>query len=676
MKIHEFPIVKITVFFIIGLLTGYYLRIDLAYSAAIQLLSILVFCISLFYSNKKFTQNNVFGFSTLFLFFSIGMTTNILHDNRIYKNHYSHIFNTKNKHTFSLIIREKLKSTIKNNRYYAEITKIDSKESSGKIILNIRKKDKEINFVSGNKLFVFGTLTSTQKPYNPNQFDYSTYLEHKNIYAQIYTSSEKIKTSKEIHKDIYHYIFKFRERIITKLKSNGFNHDELSVLSALILGQQQDISPEIQKDYQFAGAVHILSVSGMHVGFIMILISILLSPLPNNKKSNFLKIIITLLSLWLFSLIAGLSPSVVRSAAMFSFVTIGTIINRQNNMFHTIIVSLLIILLIEPGFIFDIGFQLSYLALFYIIWLQPMLKRLWTPKSKITIYFWDILTVSIAAQIGTLPLSIYYFHQFPGLFFITNLVLVPMVFIIMILGSLLMLLSLLDFIPIFLLKTVEISIFIMNIFIKEVASIESFILKNIPLTFTLLLASYLVISAIVLLWKKFNYTRILAVLICCIIFQISLISANWESKNQDNLIVFNSKNKSVFGFKKGNQLEIACDTTITENSFERNTIQSYATANYSSITKTNSIKNCYYYKEKKIMIIDKEIVCNFITKADIIIIRNSPKINLDRLLQKINPEIIIADASNYKSYVVSWKESCKNKNIPFHSTYEKGYYKL
>lgn len=676
MKIHEFPIVKITLLFIIGLLTGYYLKIDLVYSTAIQLVAILVFLISLYYSSKKITKTNVFGVTTLFLFFSIGITTNILHDNRINKEHYTHLSNTHEKHNFVIVTREKLKATLKNQRYLAEIIKIDNKKSSGKVILNVKKGKENIDFVSGNKLFVSEFLTPTQKPNNPNQFDYSVYLEHKNIYAQIYTSSEKIKKSKEVYKDIYHYIFKFREEIITKLKAKGFKHDELSVLSALILGQQQDISPETQKDYQFAGAVHILSVSGMHVGFIMIFISLLLKPLPNDKRSNFIRIIITLLSLWMFSLIAGLSPSVVRSAAMFSFLAIGTVINRQNNMFHTIIVSLLIILLAEPGFIFDIGFQLSYLALFFIIWLQPMLKKLWTPKNKITTYFWDILTVSIAAQIGTLPLSIYYFHQFPGLFFITNLVLVPMVFVIMILGSLLMLLSLLDFIPIFLLKAVEILLFLMNAFIKEIASVESFILKNIPLTFTLLIVSYVVTSAIILLWKKINYTRIVAVLISCIIFQILLINTNWETKSQDNLIVFNSKNKSVLGFKKGNQLEIASDSTIAEESFERNTIQSYATANYASITKTNTIKNCYYHKKKKIMVVDKEIVCDFITKADIIIIRNSPKINLDRLLQKINPEIIIADASNYKSYVVAWKKSCKNKNIPFHSTYEKGYYKL
>lgn len=676
MKIHEFPIVKITGFFIIGLLIGFYFKIGLTYSVAIQLLSLLVFCSSFFYSNKRFSQTNAFGISLYTLFLSIGITTNTLHDNRISKKHYSQTLNLCDKHSLVIITREKLKSTTKNNRYHAEVTKIDGKKSSGKIILNIKKEGKEVSFLSGSKLLIYNSLIPIQKPNNPNQFDYSTYLNHKNIYAQIYTSLNDIKVTNQQRKDLYHYIFKFREQIISKLKTAGFNLEELAVLSALILGQQQDISPETQKDYQYAGAVHILSVSGMHVGFIMIFISILLSPLPNDKKSNIIRIVITITSLWLFSLIAGLSPSVVRSATMFTFIAIGKTMSRQNNMFHTIIISLFIILLIESGFLFDIGFQLSYLALVFIVWLQPILKNLWTPKNKIITFAWDILTVSIAAQIGTLPLSIYYFHQFPGLFFITNLVLVPLVFIIMILGSLLMIVSFFDWIPQLLLKTVEVFIFIMNAFIKQISSVECFIFKNIPLTFSLLIFSYILISSVVLLWKKFSYKRVLTVLTCCIIFQIFLIQANWVSKKGNEFIVFNSKNKTILGLKKGNQLEIACDSIITKDGFEINTIQSFATANYCLITKTESVKNCYYLNNKKIILIDNKNIYNTSIKADIVVIRNSPKLNLERLLDNTKPEIIIADASNYKSYVALWKETCKNKKIPFHSTYEKGYYKL
>ena len=216
---------------------------------------------------------------------------------------------------------------------------------------------------------------------------------------------------------------------------------KLQVVSALILGQQQDISKEILKDYQYAGAIHILSVSGLHVGFILLFITFLLRPLPKNKYGNWIRLLAILLGLWGFAIIAGLSPSVIRSATMFSFVAIGMNLKRSTNIFHTLLVSLFIILLFKPSFLFDVGFQLSYLSLFFILWIQPLLSKIWIPKNKILRYFWDILTVSFAAQIGALPLSIYYFHQFPGLFFVTNIIILPFLSIIMGLGVFVMTLA-------------------------------------------------------------------------------------------------------------------------------------------------------------------------------------------------------------------------------------------
>lgn len=676
MKIQDFPIAKITASFVLGILISNYLEIGLTYSIAFTLFCIVLFCFSYYKSNKKIRKTNAFGIITLLLFISIGTLTTVIHDDKTNKNHYSHIHNLEDKHKIVLITREKLKTTPKSHRYYADVIKIDNKNCFGKVILNLKKDKNESTIVSGNKIYVLGTLNEIQKPNNPNQFDYSNYLRHKNIYAQIYSSTNDVKIDKQLYKDIYYYVFELRENIIQRLKNNGFQQEELAVLNALILGQKQDISPDTQKDYQNAGAVHILSVSGMHVGFIMLFITFLLKPLPNNKKSNLFRIFIILISLWIFAFIAGLSPSVVRSVTMFSFITFGSLINRQNNMFHTIIVSLFIILLIEPGFLFDIGFQLSYLALFFIIWFQPMLKNLWSPKQKINIYLWDILTVSTAAQIGTLPLSIYYFHQFPGLFFVTNLVLVPMIFIIMILGSILMILSLFNYVPILLLKIVETLIYWMNVFINKIATIEVFVLKNIPLSIAMLITSYIITTTIINLIKKFNYTRLATTLSFLIIFQILLIKKNWETKKENNLIVFNSRNKTILGFKKGQTLEIACSSTIKKNSFEKNTIDSYMIANFITNTRKESLKNFYYFNDKKIVVLDSNIPHETIKASEVIILRNSPKINLERLLENSNPKIIIADGSNYKSHIKLWAETCRNKNIPFHSTYEKGYYKL
>ena len=156
---------------------------------------------------------------------------------------------------------------------------------------------------------------------------------------------------------------------------------------ALLLGQQQEISSEIIQDYQLSGAVHILSVSGLHVGLLMLFINFLLKPLRKNRFNSYLKLAIIITILWFFAFIAGLSPSVVRSVTMFTFVAIGMHLNRKTNIFHTLLVSILLILLFQPAFIVDVGFQLSYLALFFILWLQPLLASLWKPKRKLPLTF-------------------------------------------------------------------------------------------------------------------------------------------------------------------------------------------------------------------------------------------------------------------------------------------------
>ncbi|WP_300566218.1 ComEC/Rec2 family competence protein [Flavobacterium sp.] len=677
MKILKFPIVRVTFWFILGILAAFYFKISPTISFSFLGLSLMLFGFIYLKSNNDFNQKKNFGAALYALFFFIGMTTTVIHNDTFRKTHYIHneTYFEKN-HQIKVVVKEKLKTTSKNDRYISEVIQIDGKNTTGKLLLNI-KKDSIFKKISiGNQLLIEDQLVKNFKPNNPNQFDYGQYLETKGIYAQLFTETQQLKISNAIEKDIWYYSANFRNRIIQNLSKKGFKKEELAVVIALILGQQQDISPEIIRDYQYAGAVHILSVSGLHVGFILLFITFLLKPLPKTKYSNFIRLIIVLISLWLFSIVAGLAPSVVRSAAMFSFVAVGMFLNRETNMYHTTIVSLFLILLVEPLFLFDIGFQLSYIALFFILWLQPMLKTLWKPKNVIVSYFWDILTVSFAAQIGALPLSIYYFHQFPGLFFVTNVVLIPCLSIVMVFGVVLIILAFFDFIPLFLSKIVEISITLMNGFIKWVASIESFVIKDIPLSFSLLIASYLIIFTWIIWFKKPSYYKMLSALCTVFVFQLLFMHANYLEEKKKEFIVFNVAKKTIIAERNGKEITVLTNDTLTETSFEKKMIQSYATGNFCKLKRFESIRNNYFFKNNKILIVDKTSIFNTSIKPDIIVLRSSPKINLERLLSKMNPKMIVADASNYKSYVSAWKTSCIKEKIPFHSTYEKGFYKI
>ncbi len=197
----------------------------------------------------------------------------------------------------SLLIREKLKGSISNDRYIALINKIGTENYSGRTLLNIRRDSLYLTFVTGNLLNITGVLYKNKPPNNPNQFDYGAYLSKKQIYAQLYPDSELIRISPELKKDIWYYASNIRSTIIENLEKSGFHKKELSVATALILGQKQDISPEIIQSYQYAGAIHILSVSRLHLGFLLLFLTFILSPIPNTKRGTLIKLIIILLSL-------------------------------------------------------------------------------------------------------------------------------------------------------------------------------------------------------------------------------------------------------------------------------------------------------------------------------------------------------------------------------------------
>ena len=678
MKILDFPIVRITIWLILGILTSNAFNIQYFTGTICLVSAILLFGFTYIKTIKRNTNPKWFGISLYYLFFCIGLNLITFHNPSLKKNHFSQ--NQENfgfTRNFTVTVIEKLKNTEKYSRYVTQLHEIDSKSHTGKILLNIRKDSTESTLAIGSKLQINDQLAENYKPNNPDQFDYGDYLKSKGIYGQIYTEPTHIKVSTKKVNDLRYFSAYIRDRIIENLSKSGFKKEELTVIAALILGQQQEISQEVLRDYQYAGAVHILSVSGLHVGFILLFISFILKPIPNTKKGNLIRILVTLAALWLFALIAGLSPSVVRSATMFSFIAVGKFIDRQSNSFHTAIASLFLILLVEPQFLFDIGFQLSYLAVFFILWLQPVFQNIWQPKNQFVKYFWDILTVSFAAQIGTLPFSIYYFHQFPGLFFITNLILIPLLgFIIMPLGTLLIICSLFNWIPTFLLRLVENAIKWMNYFINWIASFESFILKEIPLSGILLFTSYVVIILWIIWFQKPNFRKLAFALGGLIVFQIMYLSTQWKEESKSEFIVFNTNGKSILSEKKGKTIKLMSNTEILPDSFEYKMLQTYATANFSILKTPEPIPNCLYFRDKKILVVDQSGAYKISGKATILILCNSPKINLERLFTLHKPEIVIADASNYKTYVNTWKMICHKNKIPFHSTYEKGFFKL
>ncbi len=676
MKVLQFPLARLTFFFVLGILLAYYLKPDPFWTFLFLFFTCFVTVLLGFLSVKQDFQSVYFGASLFVLAIGIGASNQVVHTAKLQKNHYVNIVSkSKKQATFEMVVTEKLKTTSFSRRFIAKVTRVNLITSSGKVLLNIPDAGVFDALKIGSIVRVNGSIVTNQKSKNPFQFDYGLYLENQQIYAQLFCKPGTLKVSQLVYKDLWYYASEFRTKIIQNLNKEKFGKNELSVIMALLLGQQQDIDSDIIKDYQYAGAVHVLSVSGLHVGFILLFVTFLMKPIPNSSKGLLLKLIITLLSLWSFGFVAGLAPSVLRSVTMFSFVAVGLFLKRSINIYHTLLVSLLLILLVQPAFLFDVGFQLSYISLFFIVWLQPLLSVVYAPSNKVLSYIWNLLTVSFAAQIGALPLSIYYFHQFPGLFFITNLVILPFMGILLAVGVFVLLLASFGYVPHLPMKLLEWGIFILNKIINWIASFQSFIVQNISFNSMMLWTSYFMIITFFVWIQKPKFYKLILALLGVLSFQLACLETKYYCQKQNELIVFHVKKQSLVAARQGQKTTVYTSDTLNQKK-KNSLLLNYTVGNFSTVTTVKPLPRLLYFNKKKILLLDSLALYPTSISPDVVLITHSPKLNLQRFLLTCHPKLIIADGSNFKSFVANWKATCLQNEIPFHATAEKGFIKL
>ena len=235
------------------------------------------------------------------------------------------------------------------------------------------------------------------------------------------------RSSDSLHSIRYTAMF-YREKVMNLYRKLGFEGDELAVLSALTVGEKTDLSDSIRESYSVSGASHVLALSGLHIGLLYALLFLLLKPLTRKwQAGRYFRSVLLLVLLWSFAFFTGLSPSVVRSVSMFSVLAIAELFGRQSLTLNTLAATAWVMLLVNPAWLFDVGFQLSFLAVFSILIIQKPVYRLLPVKNRIGKYVWGLMSVSIAAQIGTAPLVMLYFSRFSTHFLLTNLVVIPLV---------------------------------------------------------------------------------------------------------------------------------------------------------------------------------------------------------------------------------------------------------
>ncbi len=306
----------------------------------------------------------------------------------------------------------------------------------GSVLLYHEKSDTLIKRLKPGDIMIFSCVPSEIKNRgNPFEFDYKFYMERKGFRYFAFTShNDIILIHKPFNRNLRERALIFREKIVSLYRNRGLAGNELALAAAITLGEKELLEESSKESFSRAGVMHVMAVSGLHAGILSFFIFNIFFFL--RKKLHIIRLLITLIVLWEFAFTTGLTPSVLRASLMFSFLHTGHLLGRKVNPVNSLFASAFILTISHPFVIFDSSFLLSYMAVLFILLFYKGFYNLLSFKNIIPDRIWQIISVSVVAQAGTLPLTLMMFNRFPLLFIISNLLIIPLAAVIIISGFL------------------------------------------------------------------------------------------------------------------------------------------------------------------------------------------------------------------------------------------------
>lgn len=391
--------------------------------------------------------------------------------------------------------------------------------ATGDVLLIIPKDSTFKGVRYGDRLLIKGSPSLVNGPGNPGEFDYRNYLENKNIYHQHFLSGENlIVAGNEAPSKLMAMCISMRLWADATLKKHVTGDHERAIASALILGVTDGLDHELMGAYAATGSLHVLSVSGLHVGILYLIIMILLKPLLKWKNGKWVVAGLSLGILWLYACVTGLSPSVLRAVAMFSFMVVARPLDQRTNIYNVLGASAFLLLLFDPFLLLSVGFQLSFLAVIGIVYLQPLLYNLFEPENRFLDEIWKITTVSVAAQVATFSLGLLYFHQFPNYFLLSNLYVLPLGFVILVGGLALLACSFMAPVAALVGWILEVVIKVMNELIFLTEALPFSVVSGIHITATQCFMLMVLIIGVTLFLQHRRLWMLYSAVFACIIF--------------------------------------------------------------------------------------------------------------------------------------------------------------
>ncbi|MEL7220225.1 MAG: ComEC/Rec2 family competence protein [Bacteroidota bacterium] len=582
---------------------------------------------------------------------------------------------------------ERLRLVVDLHRQASEPTAVYT--VNGHLLLYLAADSNSQQLLPGQRINFRAKASPIQQPKNPDAFDFADWQAKRNVFHQSWIEKEDWLLA-DAQPSLLGLAMQVRQQLLKVLYTylpSGSN--ELAVAAALILGKRDELSNDLRNAYAETGAIHVLAVSGLHLGLIAGGLAWLLSFGFLGKRSwRWLKFGLVLAGIWCFAFITGLSPSVMRAAVMFSFVELGRTLGERSNTYNILAASALLLLLINPLLLFDVGFQLSYLAVVGILFFQARIYRLWYTPYRIIDGVWKLSTVAIAAQLTTFPLSLYYFHQFPLYFLLSGLVVVITASIILYLGiGLFVLHYLLPFLAKPLALLLYGALYINNAVVYYVRSLPGHLLEGVWIDEVIAGCLYLMLVSfmVYLLTKKNIY------LLSSLVFLCGGLAINvWQQytlSQQRRLIVYHQYKSNLIDMFDG-RLKYTIGAILDDDPNldwdvnphrQRSGIRASCTAAKTSLH-WHQTGNVYGFYDKRLVCVNASLLQQELPlqpfKADVVVVSDSPYLSLAEMTKHYEAAIWVFDGSNYPKRVRKWLVEAEELDLSTHWTAEQGYFEL
>ncbi len=667
------PFFKICIPFIAGILIACNLSASLISSSVVSI-SFLLVITWYFFQLKSNKQKFVFVFLADVFLMSLGFVLTTHSQTKYNQLYYGNFLKTTEAQTFIGVINDL--PIEKEKVYKCAVKLIELKTDSnfkpikGQTICYIKKSLTNKMPKAGETILFKSNVAEVPPPLNPNEFDYKNYLSDRSIYHTFFIDSlcYSILPIQNNLSSIWQFGLTVKGNVISVLRNADLSQNAFAICAALITGYDDEISKTTMTAFSKTGTLHVLSVSGLHTGLIFLVLNFLFDLIDRKKRYKYIRFFLITLFLWFFALLTGFSAPVLRAVIMFNLLGVGKLFFRPSskNQINILLVSAFMLLIYNPLYINDIGFLLSYFALFGLIYFQPKISSLWQPSNKILNSVWQSSSASLAATLSTLPITLYYFHQFPLWFLLCNIVVVPATFVLLLLAGLLLLKlkfvsSVINFLMFWLIKFI-------NLFSQNNSSIELIDFKMIDVLFLSVLIVLFTLSL-----QKRSYSLALSTLIILISWQMVSIFYTYESKSKSLI--------SVYQLNKYNTVAIKNTNTVLVNQIDTSNYNFHIKPHFTSFNNpTIKVDNYNFvnYKDLNILLLSKKNffpVVNF-KIVTTLIVANNFKLKEEYLQNFSTLKQIVVDGSNSNYNVKNIEKLCTSFGCSFYSTKHKGAYIL